>query len=712
MNIFEASDTALWQSQEHLTRTRPPKLDPRAVGREHLEGGMRTVIAIVPGADGYYRIAPNDWAILQLFDGERSIAEVAELHTQNTGVPHTEEYVQMVAEAIEPTNLLYKAPHEKSRAVMEELVRHRRKLRRKSFDLANINLANWNSDAYFEWIYPKLRFIFTRWFTALTLFWFGVMGFILFDHRAELWQDSFQFYNFLHKGFADLVEFWILLAVVIFFHETAHGLTCSHFATGVHRMGFTLMYFMPTFYCDVSESWVYARKWERIAIMFAGCWVELMICAAASVVWWGTTPGMVVHDVAYKVLLVAGLAIILLNLNPLIKLDGYYIFCELIGIPDLMEKAKEYVSNWVRSVVGLPCHLDYLRPGRKFFYIFYACLTGVYSYVLIFVLVTWTYNIAHAYSPEWAFAPALLVFFVTFRTPARKAVAFMKLVYSDKKDLLHSKFTTPRLATLAVFAAVLLFAPVWRDTISAPFMLEAPTRAVVRAEVPGIVTSVGAMEGQTVAAGDALVQLRNLALESDADHASTELKLANARSFNSQLRYADFATADRERQERAEQAAIASGKFGRLTVNAPISGVVATPHAQDLLGSYVTEGTELAEIVQLSTLRARIYIPESALRDVRMGAAVSLLVNGSSTPVRARLQSLSPRSSEPDETIVAKPDYQGYQLPHFYTGFAEFPNPGALLDGMRGQAKIMVRRRSIAGITWEAASAFFSRRVW
>ncbi|HEX8925704.1 MAG TPA: hypothetical protein VF786_07915, partial [Terriglobales bacterium] len=313
MNIFEFSDSALWQAQEQITRTRPPKLDPGAVGREHIEGGVRTVIAVLSGGrEGYYRLTPDEWAIMQLFDGERSLAEIAELHTQNTGVLYTEDVIRSVADSVEPTNLLYKAPHEKSRAVMDELLRHRKKARRKSFNLTDINLANWKSDGYFNWMYPKLRFIFTRWFTALTLLSFGLMCLILFNRWSELWQDSFQYYNFFHKSLADLVDFWFFIAILIFFHESAHGLTCRHFATASHRMGFTLMYFMPTFYVDLSEGWVYARKWERIAIMFAGCWVELMMCAVASFVWWGTTPGMAMHDLAYKILLVAGLTIIIL----------------------------------------------------------------------------------------------------------------------------------------------------------------------------------------------------------------------------------------------------------------------------------------------------------------------------------------------------------------------------------------------------------------
>lgn len=34
-----------------------------------------------------------------------------------------------------------------------------------------------------------------------------------------------------------------------------------------------------------------------------------------------------------------------MNLNPLLKLDGYYFFTETIGIPDLKERSTAFVSD-------------------------------------------------------------------------------------------------------------------------------------------------------------------------------------------------------------------------------------------------------------------------------------------------------------------------------------------------------------------------------
>ena len=163
-------------------------------------------------------------------------------------------------------------------------------------------------------------------FAVMTWMWIGRFG--------EIWRDSFEFYNFATKSGGDLLEFWILFGAMAFFHESFHGLTCKHFGGNVESMGFTLMYFAPSFYCDVTQVWIYGGKWERIATAIAGIWGDLIICFFATVVWWATTAGMSVHNLAYKIMMVTGIGVSVLNLNPLIKLDGYYIFCELIGKPD------------------------------------------------------------------------------------------------------------------------------------------------------------------------------------------------------------------------------------------------------------------------------------------------------------------------------------------------------------------------------------------
>src|SRR5205814_8448375 len=165
-----------------------------------------------------------------------------------------------------------------------------------------------------------------------------------------------------------------------------------------------------------------------------GIWVELIFCSAASVLWWGTPAGSPVHDFAYKIMLITGVAVVLMNLNPLIKLDGYYLFSELIGISTLKESSTEFVSTWMRrNIFRLPVDVPYLSHRRRLLFAVYAMLSGLYSYVVLFAVVRLSYNIAARFNPQWAFLPALALALLIFRARVRSSVRFMRAFYLDKK---------------------------------------------------------------------------------------------------------------------------------------------------------------------------------------------------------------------------------------------------------------------------------------
>ena len=110
---------------------------------------------------------------------------------------------------------------------------------------------------------------------------------------------------------------------------------------------------------------------------------------------------MCVHDFAYKVMMVTGIGVTLLNLNPLIKLDGYYLLTELINEADLKERSTAYVSSWTRKhIFRLPAEVEYVPRHRRVLYIVYSLLSGVYSYTLMSLVVLFVYNILKPTHPS------------------------------------------------------------------------------------------------------------------------------------------------------------------------------------------------------------------------------------------------------------------------------------------------------------------------
>src|SRR5439155_2123288 len=125
-------------------------------------------------------------------------------------------------------------------------------------------------------------------------------------------------------------------------HEFAHGLTCKHYGGEVHEIGFLLMFFIPCFYCNVSDAWLFDRKSKRLWVTFAGAYCDLCLWAVAVFVWRLTVADTMVYYVAWVALSVCG-ARIFFNFNPLLKLDGYYLLSDWVEIPNLRQRSWAFV---------------------------------------------------------------------------------------------------------------------------------------------------------------------------------------------------------------------------------------------------------------------------------------------------------------------------------------------------------------------------------
>jgi putative peptide zinc metalloprotease protein len=445
MNLAEVLNVALPELPAHRIGKSYPRLHPKLIARERVKDGLPVVAAMVPGGEAsVFFFTPEQWKLMAFFDGEHSYREVAEVFTRETGVACSEEDAHNFADQLDEVGLFYKTAFDLKSTAGQKVTQDRWRRVRQKMNVTQMTFSTWDPDNYLTRLHELIGFVYTKWFTLLTLGMFTIMALIFLRGWSEISRDTIEYYSFTHKGAADLAEFWLLFCGLGFFHESAHGLTCKHFGGGVHRMGFMLIYLSPAFFVDVTEVYVYGGKWQRIATVIAGIWVELMFCSVASIIWWGTPIGSPIHDFAYKVMLITGVAVVLMNLNPLIKLDGYYLLGELVGDSTLKESSTEYLSSWVkRNLFGMPVEVPYLRPRRRWLLAGYAIISGLYSYLILFVVVGFAYNICLRISPQWAFVPALALALLIFRSRLRSLVRFMKDQYLDKRQSWSAWWTAP-----------------------------------------------------------------------------------------------------------------------------------------------------------------------------------------------------------------------------------------------------------------------------
>jgi multidrug efflux pump subunit AcrA (membrane-fusion protein) len=277
----------------------------------------------------------------------------------------------------------------------------------------------------------------------------------------------------------------------------------------------------------------------------------------------------------------------------------------------------------------------------------------------------------------------------------------------------HAWLGSRQFLVVAAVLLVFLMLPLLRESVLARFVLEPQNSATIRASVPGIVDAVYSSEGVYVAAGAPVASLRNLPLESKLELSTADYKVASMRARSAEFRYADVGGAIQQRNLAAKQRQNVASQAAHLTLFSPISGVVLTARLADREGAYLPEGAALAEIADLSVMRARIYVSEYDVSKVKAGADARASVEGRARKWTAKAIDVAPVSSLADPRLVESTKYKGLIPPSFYCVQLLIPNSdGALKPGMRGTARIYGQRRSLIALGWQTVAHFLGRKLW
>src|SRR5215831_11577346 len=310
MNLVRALEVALPDIPARKLAESYPRMDPGITFREHVEDGKPVMRLYVPSNGCMYTFEKSEWELAQLFDGQRSYEQIAQLYSQRKEIQYDAETVREFAAGLESSSFWYKTAQEKNIQLLKlSREERKKKLRTKSkwADLSDVTFPAFNPDRVVTWVHNKTRFIYTPWFSVLSLLGVLISAGITVANWPEIWQDTLDFYTFSKRTWMDLVSLYTLGMFVVAVHEFAHAHACKHYGGRVPAMGFALVYLMPAFYTDTTEGFVHGTQHERLIISFAGIWSELILCAVATPIWWATPPGTLIHNSAHFIMMMTGL---------------------------------------------------------------------------------------------------------------------------------------------------------------------------------------------------------------------------------------------------------------------------------------------------------------------------------------------------------------------------------------------------------------------
>jgi putative peptide zinc metalloprotease protein len=684
---------------------------------EQTFGGKRSFVVKVPETSSYNRYGPTEYELLTLCDGTRTGADVAaawnERHPDET---FSERTVKEFLEGVEP-GVWEQSVGERNLAVLER-IRDDRKGRLDQSSVLYLTFKAWDPNRTLAKIDPYLAWMFTPGFVIFSVALFIVAAYAVAGDWTRIQTDTASLYSFQNKTAYDLWAFWFLLFGLGAVHEFGHGLTCKHFGGDVHQMGFMLIYFTPAFFTDTTDILLFDRARHRQWVLFAGIWIELVVCALAALGWRLSAAGSIANDLAYKLMLLSGIQGAFLNLNPLIKADGYYALSQFLQIDNMREDSFAFLRACLRKYllredIELPAATRRLR--RVFATFGIAAVT--YSVSLVTIVLLFVKNVFVSKFGDWGYVLLAALIFFFARKGVSKALPQVRAWWRERRESLMAWKITRAQRASALCVAVLFLIPPIPSRVASDFVLEPGQIAHLRAQTPGILQHVFVHQGDSVKAGDTLAVLANPEVEATAKTLAEQLAMSS-----SDLRAAqetpdgDKAAAALTQQTRLQREwTVAQQKVEALEIRAPFAGVVSTPLVDQKVGQYISAGDEICELVDRSTMKARILVRDWELEDVSPGAEAQL--KASSFAYRTysgRVEQILPAASL--DRPVAQPqrlEQMGQDLTNYFAVVMAFPNSdGSLIEGMTGTAKIAGKDRPLAWQVGRGAWRWFRSQVW
>jgi putative peptide zinc metalloprotease protein len=163
------------------------------------------------------------------------------------------------------------------------------------------------------------------------------------------------------------------IVVATAFHEVGHASACRYGGARPGVIGAGLYLIWPAFYCDVTDAYRLNRR-GRLRTDLGGVYFNGIFALGAGVAYFATGQE--------ALLLIAFIqhTIVLQQLLPLLRFDGYYVMSDLTGVPDILSRIKpifrslvpgrdaeprvEELKPWVRVVVT--AYLMVLIPTLAF----------------------------------------------------------------------------------------------------------------------------------------------------------------------------------------------------------------------------------------------------------------------------------------------------------------------------------------------------------
>jgi len=584
-----------------------------------------------------------------------------------------------------------------------------------------VTLPLFKPQNFLERSLPLVRPFLSKPFLAMMLVLLAT-GLVMSFQRMDEFLHSFQ--NILNWEGAALIVLTTVFVKTL--HELGHAYTATKYGVKVPVIGVAFIVLYPVLYTETTGVWSLTERRKRVAIAAAGVLTEISLAAIALLLWHFLPVGLG-KSIAFFVALVSLTGSLLVNLNPLMKFDGYYLLSDALDVENLQDRACVWTKWRLRRLLWgwedeRPEDIP-LRQQR-----FFQC----------FGIALWIYRLFLFLGIAWVvfalFFPPLNIFLMVVEIAWFIGLPIWRelTVWWQQRQKSYHAFRS--LISLCVIIGVLVMAVMPRaHNISVPAVLHSAAYTSLYTPVAGQLRQVNMSTGQQVEKGDILAVIESPQLQQQM--ALAELEYQSLQKLRDQQQI--LAREQPGQEPLQERLAAAAQKLSglreqqqRLVMKADLSGMLSDVAEGLHAGRWVSPSQRLGILVQPDTLVVSGYIHENKREDIPPGAMGMFYPDtGIATKFPVKLEELEESSSDtllwpelsatfggsiPTDGTAGKTGLtarHGLYAAHFsvttYLKKEKLAKPRVL----RGVVRLEAGRESMAWIYWQRFVAFWGREV-
>lgn len=273
-----------------------------------------------------FEISEGIYQLIPLIDGEKTLSEIASAYSEIRNKTYSAKDVDVLIQSfLKPYGILESAESDGDAQTGHSYFYFR-------YPVIRENAVHAISNIFKGLYHPKILIFFVL---------FSVVFFLYFYFFIFRVAD----FAIADVSFQDAVLTLMIFGLLAIFHEFGHASACAYYGASPGEIGIGLYLRYPVFYSDVTDAWRLPRT-QRAVVDFGGIYFQFIFMPILFVLYLATSSSVFL----YAIFLNYGST--LLNLNPIFRFDGYWLFSDITGVPNLRKRSLEILRYVAKRFIS------------------------------------------------------------------------------------------------------------------------------------------------------------------------------------------------------------------------------------------------------------------------------------------------------------------------------------------------------------------------